>query len=88
MTPDAEFFLMEVSARIVAGTNLFIDGSPYSYLNYTEPMSTGRRIAREIKNALLSNSLSLVLDQSSRLTFEDGNGKPQARIPGPGVPAN
>jgi len=65
ITPEAEFYLMEISARIVAGTNLFIDGSPYSYLNYDEPMSTGRRIAREIKNALLSNSLELVLDDSS-----------------------
>ena len=62
ITPDAQFFIMEISARIVAGTNLFIDGSPYSYLNYSEPMSTGRRIAREIKNALLSNSLAAVLD--------------------------
>ncbi|MBV8726707.1 MAG: DUF1297 domain-containing protein, partial [Candidatus Eremiobacteraeota bacterium] len=43
----------------------FIDGSPYSYLNYSEPMSTGRRIARELKNALLSNSLRYVLDDSS-----------------------
>ena len=57
ITPDAQFYVMEISARIVAGTNPFIDGSPYSYLNYSEPMSTGRRIAREIKNALLSNSL-------------------------------
>ncbi len=65
ITPDAQFYIMEVSARIVAGTNLFIDGSPYSYLNYSEPMSTGRRIAREIKNALLTNSLHLVLDDSS-----------------------
>ena len=64
ITPEAEFFLMEISARIVAGTNLFIDGSPYSYLNYSEPMSTGRRIAREIKNALMSNSLELVLDDT------------------------
>jgi hypothetical protein len=56
ITPDAQFYIMEISARIVAGTNLFIDGSPYSYLNYSEPMSTGRRIAREIKNALLSNA--------------------------------
>ncbi|MBC5805576.1 MAG: 5-formaminoimidazole-4-carboxamide-1-(beta)-D-ribofuranosyl 5'-monophosphate synthetase [Candidatus Eremiobacter antarcticus] len=90
VTPESEFFLMEISARIVAGTNLFIDGSPYSYLNYDEPMSTGRRIAREIKNALLSNSLELVLDQSSRLSFDDGaaiNGQPVA-VPGPGVPAN
>jgi 5-formaminoimidazole-4-carboxamide-1-(beta)-D-ribofuranosyl 5'-monophosphate synthetase len=67
ITPDAQFYIMEVSARIVAGTNLFIDGSPYSYLNYSEPMSTGRRIAREIKNALLTNSLSAVLDDSSIL---------------------
>ncbi|MBV9263596.1 MAG: DUF1297 domain-containing protein, partial [Candidatus Eremiobacteraeota bacterium] len=49
------------------GTNLFIDGSPYSYLNYSEPMSTGRRIARELKNALLTNNLRLVLDDSSVL---------------------
>ncbi|MDQ6825885.1 MAG: formate--phosphoribosylaminoimidazolecarboxamide ligase, partial [Candidatus Eremiobacteraeota bacterium] len=41
ITPDAQFYIMEISARIVAGTNLFIDGSPYSYLNYSEPMSTG-----------------------------------------------
>jgi 5-formaminoimidazole-4-carboxamide-1-(beta)-D-ribofuranosyl 5'-monophosphate synthetase len=60
-----QFYIMEISARIVAGTNLFIDGSPYSYLNYSEPMSTGRRIAREIKNALLTNNLSSVLDDSS-----------------------
>jgi 5-formaminoimidazole-4-carboxamide-1-(beta)-D-ribofuranosyl 5'-monophosphate synthetase len=67
ITPDMQFYIMEISARIVAGTNLFIDGSPYSYLNYSEPMSTGRRIAREIKNALLTNNLRLVLDDSSVL---------------------
>jgi 5-formaminoimidazole-4-carboxamide-1-(beta)-D-ribofuranosyl 5'-monophosphate synthetase len=65
ISSDAQFYVMEISARIVAGTNPFIDGSPYSYLNYSEPMSTGRRIAREIKNALLSNSLPLVLDDTS-----------------------
>ena len=67
ITPDTQFYIMEISARIVAGTNPFIDGSPYSYLNYSEPMSTGRRIAREIKNALLTNSLDVVLDDSSLL---------------------
>ena len=67
ITPDMQFYCMEISARIVAGTNLFIDGSPYSYLNYSEPMSTGRRIAREIKNALLTNNLRLVLDDTSVL---------------------
>jgi 5-formaminoimidazole-4-carboxamide-1-(beta)-D-ribofuranosyl 5'-monophosphate synthetase len=65
ITPDMQFYVMEISARIVAGTNLFIDGSPYSYLYYSEPMSTGRRIARELKNALLSDRLALVLDESS-----------------------
>ena len=65
ITPDTQFYVMEISARIVAGTNPFIDGSPYSYLNYSEPMSTGRRIAREIKNALLSNSLEVVLDDGA-----------------------
>jgi 5-formaminoimidazole-4-carboxamide-1-(beta)-D-ribofuranosyl 5'-monophosphate synthetase len=65
ITPDTNFYVMEISARIVAGTNPFIDGSPYSYLNYSEPMSTGRRIAREIKHALLSNSLDAVLDDNT-----------------------
>jgi 5-formaminoimidazole-4-carboxamide-1-(beta)-D-ribofuranosyl 5'-monophosphate synthetase len=65
ITPDTQFYIMEISARIVAGTNLFIDGSPYSYLNYSEPMSTGRRIAREIKKSLLSNSLDAVLDDTT-----------------------
>jgi 5-formaminoimidazole-4-carboxamide-1-(beta)-D-ribofuranosyl 5'-monophosphate synthetase len=90
VTPESQFFLMEISARIVAGTNLFIDGSPYSYLNYDEPMSTGRRIAREIKNALLSNSLDLVLDQSSRLRLDAGATPDTAAVavPGPGVPTN
>jgi 5-formaminoimidazole-4-carboxamide-1-(beta)-D-ribofuranosyl 5'-monophosphate synthetase len=67
ITPDMQFYIMEISARIVAGTNLFIDGSPYSYLYYSEPMSTGRRIARELKNALLTDRLSMVLDDSSVL---------------------
>lgn len=89
VTPEAEFYLMEISARIVAGTNLFIDGSPYSYLNYDEPMSTGRRIAREIKNALLSNSLDLVLDAPSRkLLIGAGSDGPKVPVQGPGVPAN
>ena len=52
ITPDAQFYIMEVSARIVAGTNLFIDGSPYSYLNYSEPMSTGRRIADDLHDVV------------------------------------
>jgi 5-formaminoimidazole-4-carboxamide-1-(beta)-D-ribofuranosyl 5'-monophosphate synthetase len=44
-------YTFEFSGRIVAGTNLFVGGSPYSDLLYNEPMSMGRRIAREIKIA-------------------------------------
>ena len=62
ITPDQKFYVIEISARIVAGTNLFIQGSPYSDLTYNEPMSTGRRIAREIKIAIEENKLNLILD--------------------------
>ena len=61
LTPEEEIYVFEISARIVAGTNPYINGSPYTWLKYNEPMSTGRRIAREIKNAILSNRLSEVL---------------------------
>lgn len=62
ITSTEEIYIIEISARIVAGTNCFINGSPYTYLNYNEPMSTGRRIAREIKNAINANKLKEVLD--------------------------
>jgi 5-formaminoimidazole-4-carboxamide-1-(beta)-D-ribofuranosyl 5'-monophosphate synthetase len=61
MTPDEEIYVFEISARIVAGTNPYVHGSPYTWLKYNEPMSTGRRIAREIKNAIRRNELSKVL---------------------------
>jgi len=60
-TEDLEFIAFEISARIVAGTNLYINGSPYSQLLYQEPMSTGRRISREIKEALKEDSLDRVI---------------------------
>ena len=62
ITSAEEIYVIEISARIVAGTNCFINGSPYTYLNYDEPMSTGRRIARELKIAISKNKLKEVLD--------------------------
>lgn len=62
ITPEQKIYVMEISCRIVAGTNLFINGSPYADLNYAEPMSTGRRIAREIKLAMQEKKLNLILD--------------------------
>ncbi|RLG25704.1 5-formaminoimidazole-4-carboxamide-1-(beta)-D-ribofuranosyl 5'-monophosphate synthetase [Methanosarcinales archaeon] len=51
LTDELEFRVFEISARIVAGTNFFVSGSPYADLIY-DGMSTGRRIAREIKLAI------------------------------------
>ncbi|MFH2027806.1 MAG: formate--phosphoribosylaminoimidazolecarboxamide ligase [Nanoarchaeota archaeon] len=61
MTPDKDIVTFEISARIVAGTNPYIHGSPYTWLRYNEPMSTGRRIAREIKLAIQQNRLKEVI---------------------------
>ncbi len=57
-TDELEFVTFEVSGRIVAGTNLYPQGSPYSPYYYDEPMSTGKRIAREIKRAVERDELS------------------------------
>lgn len=57
----AKFTTFEFSARIVAGTNLYVSGSPYSDLLYDLPMSMGRRISLEIKKAIISSSLNVVL---------------------------
>ena len=60
VTEDLEFKVFEVSARIVAGTNLYVAGSPYSELIQPD-MSTGRRIAQEIKYASKKNLLEKIL---------------------------
>jgi 5-formaminoimidazole-4-carboxamide-1-(beta)-D-ribofuranosyl 5'-monophosphate synthetase len=57
---NGKFTTFEFSARIVAGTNLYVDGSPYSTFLYNEPMSMGRRIAREIKKARKENQLTKI----------------------------
>jgi 5-formaminoimidazole-4-carboxamide-1-(beta)-D-ribofuranosyl 5'-monophosphate synthetase len=58
---EGKFTTFEFSARIVAGTNLYLDGSPYSGLLYDEPMSMGRRIARELKVAKKKGELGKVV---------------------------
>src|SRR5579885_1563546 len=58
---NGKFTSFEFSARIVAGTNLYVSGSPYSSLMYNEPMSMGRRIAREVKIAKDKNVLQKVV---------------------------
>lgn len=61
VTRKLEIFCFEISARIVAGTNPYINGSPYTWLKYDVPMSTGRRIAREIKQAIEQDRLEEIL---------------------------
>ncbi|MDO8469286.1 MAG: formate--phosphoribosylaminoimidazolecarboxamide ligase [Candidatus Peribacter sp.] len=61
ITRKLQIFVFEISARIVAGTNPFIEGSPYTQLRYKEPMSTGRRIARDIKQAIEQGRLDEIL---------------------------
>ena len=57
---NAKFTSFEFSARIVAGTNIYMDGSPYYSLLFDEPMSMGKRISREIKTAKEINQLDKI----------------------------
>lgn len=54
---DLNIVAFEISARIVAGCNALIGASPYTYLMYDEPMYMGKRIAREIKEAVKEDRL-------------------------------
>lgn len=57
ITDDLKIYTFEISARIVAGTNVGIGTSPYAYLKYGENMYMGKRIALEIRKALEQNRL-------------------------------
>ncbi|HIH23271.1 TPA: formate--phosphoribosylaminoimidazolecarboxamide ligase [Candidatus Micrarchaeota archaeon] len=58
---DLEIFAFEISARIVAGTNVYPEGSPYSIYYHKEPMSMGRRIAKELKIAKKKGKLTEIV---------------------------
>jgi 5-formaminoimidazole-4-carboxamide-1-(beta)-D-ribofuranosyl 5'-monophosphate synthetase len=60
VTENLEFKVFEISSRIVAGTNPYVAGSPYSELIQPD-LSTGRRIAQEIKYAAKKNLLEEIL---------------------------
>ncbi len=60
-THDLEFIAFEISARIVAGTNPYMDGSPYSYLLHGANVSMGRRIAMELKRGLREGEAELLI---------------------------
>jgi len=60
ITDSLEIKVFELSSRIVSGTNLYISGSPYSDLMQKD-LSTGRRIALEIKEAAGTGKLDKIL---------------------------
>jgi 5-formaminoimidazole-4-carboxamide-1-(beta)-D-ribofuranosyl 5'-monophosphate synthetase len=58
---NLQFTAFEISARIVAGTNLYPERSPYSVYAFDEPTSTARRIAMELKDAAKKNMLETII---------------------------
>ena len=60
VTDQLDIRVFEISARIVAGTNPFPSGSPYS--DFVAPqLSTGRRIAQELKRGIELDRLDEIL---------------------------
>ena len=61
ITDSLEIYVFEISARIVAGTNVGIGTSPYAYLKYGDRMYMGRRIALEIRRARKNKQLLKII---------------------------
>ena len=61
ITDSLEIYVFEISARIVAGTNVGIGTSPYAYLKYGDRMYMGRRIALEIRKAWKNKQLPEII---------------------------
>ncbi len=62
VTPDLDLVVYDVAPRIGGGTNAHMGvGSQYSKLYWREPMSVGRRIGRELKEAQERGKLQEVL---------------------------
>ncbi len=55
---NQNIYSFEFSGRIVAGTNVWIPSSPYSYVQFKEPMWMGRRISLEIKELIQEGRLN------------------------------
>ncbi|OIO22468.1 5-formaminoimidazole-4-carboxamide-1-(beta)-D-ribofuranosyl 5'-monophosphate synthetase [Candidatus Micrarchaeota archaeon CG08_land_8_20_14_0_20_49_17] len=58
---NMQFYVFEISSRIVAGTNVYAKGSMYTMFNHGVPISMGQRIAKEIKHAIKENRLSEII---------------------------
>ena len=55
---DLDFYIYDVAPRIGGGTNVHMSvGHPYGNTLYRKPVSTGRRIAMEVRRALGTDRL-------------------------------
>ena len=62
VTDVPEIFTFEISARIVAGTNVGIGVSPYAYVKHGEEMMyMGKRIAKEVKTAIAEKKITQIV---------------------------
>jgi len=61
VTEDLRPIVFEFSGRIVAGTNVYLDGSPYLSLYWGRGMTVGRRVALELRMAEEQGRLGEVL---------------------------
>ncbi|AWR99482.1 formate--phosphoribosylaminoimidazolecarboxamide ligase family protein [Metallosphaera hakonensis] len=61
VTPDLDIVVFDVAPRIGGGTNAYMGiGSQYSKLYFGKPISLGRRIAIEIKEAMMRKELDII----------------------------
>ncbi|MCH4814428.1 MAG: formate--phosphoribosylaminoimidazolecarboxamide ligase family protein [Saccharolobus sp.] len=62
VTPDLDLVVYDVAPRIGGGTNAYMGiGSQYSKFYFGKPISLGRRIALEIKRAIINNLTEKIL---------------------------
>ncbi|MEM2067393.1 MAG: formate--phosphoribosylaminoimidazolecarboxamide ligase [Nitrososphaerota archaeon] len=61
VTEDLKPIVFEFSGRIVAGTNVYLGGSPYLALYWGREMTVGRRMALEVRMAMEQGRLGEVL---------------------------
>jgi len=59
---DLKFYIYDVAVRVGGGTNIHMSmGAPYGNTLWRKPMSTGRRLAMEIKRAVESEQIEEIV---------------------------
>lgn len=59
---DMKFYVYDVAPRIGGGTNVHVAvGHPYGNMLWRRPMSTGRRVALEVRRAIEADKLGLLV---------------------------